>query len=538
MNDDTKTHRGSNDARGATETSDSSAVSSSQPDVASASSATPTFLLQALEASCLCEICRCPYQAAVTIAVRGCGHSFCSRCIRKTFAEQASKVTRKTYCPKCRTEVVNPNSESTLLPNRALQEVVHEVQQAQAQLEKSWSRRHRHHHHQEKEVKVAPASSDPLVSTAATGSRRSSRRAKSTAATVDYTEEDDDEVMVLEEEDEEEQQRRKEQDSAPLLRSKKSSISFKGKNRKKLAELCTKEGLPSHGTDDVLKRRLKEYIMLYNANCDAIYPKSKHELVQELLAQERQVKLEKSAMSYQGKRMMTASSSSSGSSKSERGQLFDTLLLELKEREEKAPKRGGEGGYNFYKACASVNVANSAKAKSDSDHQKQVAAAAPSTEMNAGGAAAAAVTCESSTSYPNVDSSFESTMSSFSVPSPTTNVTTNSAIGSRSEAAIDVDAMISATSASKKKTTTATTTPASRKRKARQARLPLTAAAATSSNMTPSSSIISTTMGSSGNKRSISGNWTCPVCTFENLNRKHTTARCEMCERPRPTAAM
>lgn len=53
--------------------------------------------------------------------------------------------------------------------------------------------------------------------------------------------------------------------------------------RKRMAEL----GISSQGSRSLLERRHKEYITIWNANCDAARPKSHHELLRQLDAWER-----------------------------------------------------------------------------------------------------------------------------------------------------------------------------------------------------------------------------------------------------------
>lgn len=53
--------------------------------------------------------------------------------------------------------------------------------------------------------------------------------------------------------------------------------------KKKLSEL----GLPSHGSRSVLEARHREWVVIYNSNCDSSRPKGRHELLQSLNAWER-----------------------------------------------------------------------------------------------------------------------------------------------------------------------------------------------------------------------------------------------------------
>ncbi|KAK6906910.1 DNA repair protein rad18 [Kwoniella mangroviensis CBS 8886] len=65
--------------------------------------------LRRLDRSVICQICKEPFQAPVSI---GCGHSFCSSCIRSSL-----DVMKK--CPSCN----EPASEGQIRRNRALEEI-------------------------------------------------------------------------------------------------------------------------------------------------------------------------------------------------------------------------------------------------------------------------------------------------------------------------------------------------------------------------------------------------------------------------------
>ncbi|WWC98883.1 DNA repair protein rad18 [Kwoniella sp. B9012] len=65
--------------------------------------------LRRLDRSVVCQICKEPFQAPVSI---GCGHSFCSSCIRSSL-----DVLKK--CPSCN----EPASEGQIRRNRALEEI-------------------------------------------------------------------------------------------------------------------------------------------------------------------------------------------------------------------------------------------------------------------------------------------------------------------------------------------------------------------------------------------------------------------------------
>ncbi|EJT47043.1 hypothetical protein A1Q1_04286 [Trichosporon asahii var. asahii CBS 2479] len=68
--------------------------------------------LRRLDKALLCPICKELFDHPVSI---GCGHSFCSKCIRGFFAS----TTKKTACPTCS----DPQTEGSIRRNRVLEEI-------------------------------------------------------------------------------------------------------------------------------------------------------------------------------------------------------------------------------------------------------------------------------------------------------------------------------------------------------------------------------------------------------------------------------
>jgi hypothetical protein len=118
-----------------------------------------------------------------------------------------------------------------------------------------------------------------------TSSRRSSRQAaKKTRYTDDSSDDDnesDPDFEIVKPPAETKQRARQK-----ITLQRKTVTSYHGMKRKKLMELCSKEGLPSNGSDEELKRRHSEFITLYNSECDAEYPRSVSELVKEIKKRE------------------------------------------------------------------------------------------------------------------------------------------------------------------------------------------------------------------------------------------------------------
>jgi len=72
---------------------------------------------------------------------------------------------------------------------------------------------------------------------------------------------------------------------------RKPPVSYHNMNKKKLIELCSKEGLDVTGNETQLKQRHSDFIILYNSECDSDHPRSIKELVKELRNREKHIKV-------------------------------------------------------------------------------------------------------------------------------------------------------------------------------------------------------------------------------------------------------
>ena len=72
---------------------------------------------------------------------------------------------------------------------------------------------------------------------------------------------------------------------------RKATVSYHNMNRKKLVDVCRKEGLNTQGNEAELKQRHSDYITLYNAECDSEHPRSVRELLNEIKSREMSIKV-------------------------------------------------------------------------------------------------------------------------------------------------------------------------------------------------------------------------------------------------------
>jgi hypothetical protein len=73
---------------------------------------------------------------------------------------------------------------------------------------------------------------------------------------------------------------------------RKPTISYHNMNKKKLIDICQKEGLSTLGNETELRHRHSDYITLYNSECDSEHPRSVIELRTEIKNREMSIKRE------------------------------------------------------------------------------------------------------------------------------------------------------------------------------------------------------------------------------------------------------
>lgn len=220
--------------------------------------------LMALDESFRCTLCGGHFHAAVSIADPECGHSFCSECIRNTFTAQMKSTQRQRKCPACRCPVVK---EGIIIPNRALQEAVLAFQKTLDERRKQHQKQQRQ---SDKESPLATPSPAPPTRSVSTTRRRNGQE----SPTHPMEPAMGPSIFV---------------DEPPVLTKKPKPI-YANKNRKRLQEMCEKEGLPTKSSDSIqeLKDRHEAFINLWNAETDAIHPRSARQLVEEIMNREQQ----------------------------------------------------------------------------------------------------------------------------------------------------------------------------------------------------------------------------------------------------------
>ncbi|KAI5457193.1 hypothetical protein BGZ63DRAFT_320002, partial [Mariannaea sp. PMI_226] len=277
---------------------------------------TPLSGFAAVESALRCEVCKDFYK---TPMITSCSHTFCSLCIRRALSSDGK-------CPLCRTS----DQQLKLRSNWAMEETVDAFTKARTDAMALARSRG-----EEKSASKRKAEPDTVETNDGPGSKRlrtSARLRKSQveAPPVDPVEiEDEEEEVVQEVVDEDEyvpddglvpcpacQTRMKEWQvfshlesctgpappkpkvvAAPAFSQRqahqtKASERLPGLNysmlkenalRKKLAEL----GISNQGPRVLLERRHKEWLTIWNANCDSARPRKRSELVHDLDVWER-----------------------------------------------------------------------------------------------------------------------------------------------------------------------------------------------------------------------------------------------------------
>lgn len=283
---------------------------------------TPLKGFATVENALHCSICKDFYD---TPMITSCCHTFCSRCIRTSLSADGK-------CPACRTA----DQASKLRNNWALQELVTsfldarpaalDVARREQQAAQEVSR-------PGKRKRVVLSSEDEPVRTTRSKSRRIAASQESQPEVVEVEDSDEDETFEPEEpapEDglvecplgcgkrmkieavephldkcEDERKRASRSKSRTPINGLGSSHSFPPPssqlkppdrlpelsyslfNETKLARKLKELGIPSTGSKQLMVKRHKEWVNIWNANCDSNRPRGKRELLQELDAWER-----------------------------------------------------------------------------------------------------------------------------------------------------------------------------------------------------------------------------------------------------------
>jgi E3 ubiquitin-protein ligase RAD18 len=284
---------------------------------------TPLKDFSSLENALHCQICKEFYD---TPMITSCNHTWCSKCIRTSLSADGQ-------CPACR----KPDQASKLRNNWALQEVVAAFVAARpAALDLARQAHEKHGSQRSGKRKRLDTSEDPTDASERTTRSKSRRIAASQeshheAIEIEDSDDDADEYrpetpprdglvacplncgkrMKEEEvfvhldkcEDEKKQQRKKQaqpptkafgasrsfsiQDTRPQDRI--NELNYSMLKETALAKKLKDAGIPAWGTRQSMISRHREWVNIWNANCDSTRPRTKRELISDLDVWERTV---------------------------------------------------------------------------------------------------------------------------------------------------------------------------------------------------------------------------------------------------------
>ncbi|KAK3182089.1 E3 ubiquitin-protein ligase rad18 [Lecanicillium sp. MT-2017a] len=248
---------------------------------------TPLSGFAAVESALRCEVCKDFYK---TPMITTCSHTFCSICIRRALSSDGK-------CPLCRA----PDQELKLRSNWSMEETVESFTKArQSALDLARNANAASKRSPKRKVEEAHAADNTapnakrLRSSARLSSRTETESSPPVTQTVDVVEDSEDEDFVPENKQKEPttqpthvlsggQMQRQQPRNLDRLPAVNYSMYKEQALRKKLADL----GIPNQGPRQLLERRHKEWITIWNANCDAMNPRKRSELLHDLDVWER-----------------------------------------------------------------------------------------------------------------------------------------------------------------------------------------------------------------------------------------------------------
>jgi len=225
--------------------------------------------LQALDKTFRCSICGSLFDKAVTI--KNCGHTYCSICIRNHWVASRNGVHRKEKsCPMCR-NAVDQDVDKALVMNRNIQEGVEVF----------------------KLMLLKTRKSSNQIKDSSSSSRKKRRRAvREVSDNIDYDEgSNEDHKKDCDSDNEEEED--EDEDQELTIQKTMQSRNYGRMGKKDLQKICREYTLPTSGNDEDLKKRLRSFQSMWNAEIDSINPLKPSDLAKKLKKTEQAQRDEK-----------------------------------------------------------------------------------------------------------------------------------------------------------------------------------------------------------------------------------------------------
>ncbi|GAX22382.1 hypothetical protein FisN_8Hh374 [Fistulifera solaris] len=244
--------------------------------------------LEAMEDSLSCVVCREIFRNPISLYP--CQHSFCSECVRKSLKEQLKSLKRTANCPVCRVQLDTSGIafEKCIRPNPTLEDLSNAYSGIRNEMYSILS---------------SSASPAALTASAATATRTSEEEAPRRSSRLSADNEVVERSSTLPHQQPPQPQPQQPQ---PRRLTKKNPVLYHSLKKKQLQDLCRKEGLSTYGSDTELKLRHQAFLELYNAECDSQTPRTHEELLQDLAQREQQRRLVESQDRRNGAHAHTA----------------------------------------------------------------------------------------------------------------------------------------------------------------------------------------------------------------------------------------
>jgi ribosomal protein L34E len=222
-------------------------------------------LLKSFDYSLRCQICK--DLCCMPVLVQPCGHGFCSECVRNAFQTGLTGMMRKATCPTCRVKVnhMGQDWENALVPNHALELAIESFKALRGGLKDRL--RKSQNLSGESQAESATSITQDDAGMAAAGGDADDREEGAGQATENETEQlatGDGPVASVE------------------RREPKRRVSYHALKKKQLQALCAEEGLHTHGTEEELIVRHRQFVTLYNATTKSLRPMSGTECAKEI----------------------------------------------------------------------------------------------------------------------------------------------------------------------------------------------------------------------------------------------------------------
>ena len=202
-------------------------------------------------------------------------------------------MKRKVDCPQCQTTIRIPY-EKEIIPNRQLEQQIDVYRKCRDPMRASL-------------VRLDVLEKEKAITTSQKGTKRSaeevmdsigndelngmSKRAQRAVARREVHTSLGTDVMKDDSESDGDCNKLLQQQQQHVLK-RKPTISYHNMNKKKLIDICQREGLSTLGNETELRYRHSDYITLYNSECDSEHPRSVKELRTEIKNREMSIKRE------------------------------------------------------------------------------------------------------------------------------------------------------------------------------------------------------------------------------------------------------